>query len=122
MATDAAYFALDMEGDVGWSFPEKEYAAIPFLGIGFRWWFRDIHEATAIDNAGFVAKRPKGRLSGFAEAGVACGRFRAAGFYEGMKFKDLDPDTTAEILGTSPLGFRTGSESRTYGVRIGIVF
>ncbi len=105
VATDAGYFALDMEGNIGWRFPAKEYAAIPFLGVGFRWRFRDIGEATAIDNAG-----------------VTRGRFRAAGFYEGMNFKDLDPRTTAGILGTSPLGFRTESESRTYGLRIGVVF
>lgn len=173
VATDAGYFALDMEGDIGWRLPGKEFAAIPFLGLGYRWWFRDIHEATAIDNAGFlsstgpffepwstlyakmglrgeyrssgtvaifveagglypfdaenslfgfVSNQPNGRLSGFVEAGVTWGRFRITGFYEGLKFKGLDPDTTAEILGTPPLGFRTDSESTTRGIRIGVVF
>lgn len=173
VAKDAATVALDLAGDVGWCFAAKDLAAIPFAGFGVRWWFLDIREATAIDNAGvisstgpyfepwstlygklgirgeyrpsgkttlyaeggalypfgaensvfgLVAHRPKGRPSGFAEAGVNRGRFRAAVFFEQIRFTDIDPATTAEILGGPLPRFRIDSKSRTTGLRIGVAF
>jgi len=47
--TDVSYFGTREEGGVGWAFPLASSRIEPFVGLGYRWWLRDIHDATTTD-------------------------------------------------------------------------
>jgi len=47
--TDVSYFGTRAEGGVGWAFPLASSRIEPFVGLGYRWWLRDIHDTTTTD-------------------------------------------------------------------------
>jgi hypothetical protein len=47
--TDVSYFGTRAEGGVGWAFPLASGRLEPFVGLGYRWWLRDIHDTTTTD-------------------------------------------------------------------------
>lgn len=43
LKSKVGYFGAKMEGDMGWRFfPSESVSVEPFLGLGYRWWQRDI--------------------------------------------------------------------------------
>jgi len=53
--TNVNHVAVKVEGTAGWQFPvEKDITVEPFLGLGYRWWIRDLNDSdTAL---GYVEK------------------------------------------------------------------
>jgi hypothetical protein len=47
--TDVSYIGTRVEGGVGWAFPLARGRLEPFVGLGYRWWLRDIHDTTTTD-------------------------------------------------------------------------
>jgi hypothetical protein len=52
VTTDVTYFGTKGEIDAGWRYTCNAYYFEPFAGAGVRWWLRDIHNGTAVDNSG----------------------------------------------------------------------
>jgi hypothetical protein len=47
--TDVSYVGTKAEGAIGWAIPLASSRLEPFAGLGYRWWLRDIHDATITD-------------------------------------------------------------------------
>jgi hypothetical protein len=47
--TEVSYFGTRAEGGVGWAFLLARSRIEPFVGLGYRWWLRDIHDTTTTD-------------------------------------------------------------------------
>jgi hypothetical protein len=47
--TDVSYVGTRAEGALGWAVPLARSRLEPFAGLGYRWWLRDIHDATTTD-------------------------------------------------------------------------
>jgi hypothetical protein len=50
--TDVAYFGIKAESDLGWRFPIAQGSFEPFVGLGYRWWLRNLEGSTASDANG----------------------------------------------------------------------
>lgn len=50
--TDVDYFGTRIEGDLGLRFGEHKGNFEPFIGLGYRYWIRDLNDSVAIDRNG----------------------------------------------------------------------
>lgn len=50
--TDVDYFGTRIEGDFGVRFGEEKGSVEPFIGLGYRYWIRDLNDSVAIDRNG----------------------------------------------------------------------
>jgi hypothetical protein len=49
VTTAVSYVGTKTEGAIGWALPLARSRLEPFVGLGYRWWLRDIHDATLTD-------------------------------------------------------------------------
>jgi hypothetical protein len=52
--TDSTYFGMDVEGGIGFHIGGEKALLAPFAELGWKWWSRDIADATFIDGTGTV--------------------------------------------------------------------
>lgn len=75
-STDVTYFGTKGEIDVGWRHTSGCFYLEPFAGAGIRWWIRDLHDTTAVNNSGNTVQVTGGEeywLSAYARTGLRGG-------------------------------------------------
>ena len=53
--TNTNYLGFEIEGDAGWKFMVAEKTSVePFVGLGYRWWLRNLENAIAADGTAAI--------------------------------------------------------------------